>query len=181
MGKKLRSEKGYSTIKLILLVALFVAGIFVGYGIWGVQGNKEPDLKTLFQQIGSQIERIEDKNEKLKTNIKRLEEKAKKGEDVLKSLQNVQNKLSLLKAEKKQIMKKIRDYRAVYQGKDKHEGELEDFKKKVLAIPLEIETMLERLQEENERLRDLLRSIESIVKEKYASSDVSSKGSEASP
>ena len=166
---------GYSRIKLI---ALFVAGILVGYGVWGLKGEKPPDLKILLQQISTQIERIENESKELRTKMKKLEEKAKKMNGVEESFENVQNSLNLLIAEKKQLMEKIRNYRVVYQGKDKLEGKVADLKNKGLAIPSEIETVLKRLLEENEHLKTLVSSIESVIKKgNYTSTDEPSKRS----
>lgn len=166
---------GYSRIKLI---ALFVAGILVGYGVWGLKGEKPPDLKILLQQISTQIERIENESKELRTKMKKLEEKAKKMNGVEESFENVQNSLNLLIAEKKQLMEKIRNYRVVYQGKDKLEGKVADLKNKGLAIPSEIETVLKRLLEENEHLKTLVSSIESVIKKgNYTSTEEPSKRS----
>jgi len=173
--EKVKSNMGYSRIKLI---ALFVAGILVGYGVWGLKGEKPPDLKILLQQISTQIERIENESKELRTKMKKLEEKAKKMNGVEESFENVQNSLNLLIAEKKQLMEKIRNYRVVYQGKDKLEGKVADLKNKGLAIPSEIETVLKRLLEENEHLKTLVSSIESVIKKgNYTSTDEPSKRS----
>ena len=175
MKEKVKSNMGYSRIKLI---ALFVAGILVGYGVWGLKGEKPPDLKILLQQISTQIERIENESKELRTKMKKLEEKAKKMNGVEESFENVQNSLNLLIAEKKQLMEKIRNYRVVYQGKDKLEGKVADLKNKGLAIPSEIETVLKRLLEENEHLKTLVSSIESVIKKgNYTSTDEPSKRS----
>jgi len=176
--EKVKSNMGYSRIKLIALIALFVAGILVGYGVWGLKGEKPPDLKILLQQISTQIERIENESKELRTKMKKLEEKAKKMNGVEESFENVQNSLNLLIAEKKQLMEKIRNYRVVYQGKDKLEGKVADLKNKGLAIPSEIETVLKRLLEENEHLKTLVSSIESVIKKgNYTSTDEPSKRS----
>jgi len=173
--EKVKSNMGYSRIKLI---ALFVAGILVGYGVWGLKGEKPPDLKILLQQISTQIERIENESKELRTKMKKLEEKAKKMNGVEESFENVQNSLNLLIAEKKQLMEKIRNYRVVYQGKDKLEGKVADLKNKGLAIPSEIETVLKRLLEENEHLKTLVSSIESVIKKgNYTSTEEPSKRS----
>ncbi len=175
MKEKVKSNMGYSRIKLI---ALFVAGILVGYGVWGLKGEKPPDLKILLQQISTQIERIENESKELRTKMKKLEEKAKKMNGVEESFENVQNSLNLLIAEKKQLMEKIRNYRVVYQGKDKLEGKVADLKNKGLAIPSEIETVLKRLLEENEHLKTLVSSIESVIKKgNYTSTEEPSKRS----
>jgi len=176
--EKVKSTMGYSRIKLIALIALFVAGILVGYGVWGLKGKKAPDLKTLLQQKSIQIERIENESEELRTKMKKLKKKAKKMNGVEKSFKNIQNSLNLFMAEKKQLMEKIRNYRVAYQGKDKLEGKLADLKNKGLAIPSEIENVLTRLQKENEHLKALVNSIESIIKKgNYTSTDEPSKRS----
>lgn len=66
-------EKKRSMIPLVISVLLFVAGLVLGYYIWGLNKGKQVDYKNFLQETINYIATLEHKNKKLLDEVDSLE------------------------------------------------------------------------------------------------------------
>jgi cell division protein FtsB len=66
-------EKSHVRALLVILLVLFLFGLFLGYYIWGFQKQKHPDYKDMLQQTITYITTLEEKNQELAKGISSLE------------------------------------------------------------------------------------------------------------
>jgi Tfp pilus assembly protein PilN len=66
-------EKKRSMIPLVISVILFVAGVVLGYYIWGFNKEKQVDYKNFLQETINYIATLEHKNKKLLDEVDTLE------------------------------------------------------------------------------------------------------------
>jgi predicted RNase H-like nuclease (RuvC/YqgF family) len=65
----------FKAVALVMLV-VFLVGMFLGYYIWGYRRQKSPDYKEMLQQTISYIGAIEEKNKELTARVGSLETEA---------------------------------------------------------------------------------------------------------
>jgi cell division protein FtsB len=66
-------EKSHVRALLVILLVLFLFGLFLGYYIWGFQKQRHPDYKDMLQQTITYITTLEEKNQELAKEISGLE------------------------------------------------------------------------------------------------------------
>ena len=66
-------EKSHVRALLVILLVLFLFGLFLGYYIWGFQKQRHPDYKDMLQQTITYITTLEEKNQELAKGISSLE------------------------------------------------------------------------------------------------------------
>lgn len=56
-------EKSHAKALLVILLVLFLSGLFLGYYLWGYRGQQHPDYKDMLQQTITYITTLEEKNQ----------------------------------------------------------------------------------------------------------------------
>lgn len=109
--------KKRSMTVLVIAVLLFVAGLILGYYVWGLNREKQVDYKTFLQETINYIATLEHKNKKLldtvdvlETEISMLQEKHATG-----AVQNtdqidaLSQRISVLEKENQQMTETVRE------------------------------------------------------------------------
>jgi hypothetical protein len=66
-------EKSYVKASIIVALVILIAGISIGYYIWGYQRNKAPDYKEMLQQTIAYITTLEEKNQEMAKEMSALQ------------------------------------------------------------------------------------------------------------
>jgi chromosome segregation ATPase len=66
-------EKSHVRAMAVVLVVVFLVGIFMGYYIWGYRKQQHPDYKDMLKQTISYIATLEEKNQALTSKVGTLE------------------------------------------------------------------------------------------------------------
>ncbi|MCU0576510.1 MAG: hypothetical protein MUD15_06765 [Desulfobacterota bacterium] len=66
-------EKSHVRAMAVVLVVVFLVGIFLGYYIWGYRKQQHPDYKDMLKQTISYIATLEEKNQALTSKVGTLE------------------------------------------------------------------------------------------------------------
>ncbi|HPI92913.1 MAG TPA: hypothetical protein PLT09_03905 [Deltaproteobacteria bacterium] len=113
-------EKTHVRAIAVILVVIFLGGLFAGYYFWGYRGQRHQDYKEMLRQTISYISTLEEKNQELTAKVGSLENEV----DSLKKQQsapaetqvaNLSEKLAVLEKENADLKASVSDKEGLVQ------------------------------------------------------------------
>lgn len=128
-------EKKRSMIPLVIAVMLFVAGLILGYYIWGMNKEKQIDYKKFLAETVNYIATLEHKNKKLlaevdtlETEVNMLQQKQTSGSrQSADQLDTLSQRISTLEKENQELSAAVKENNRLVQ-------ENQELKRKIQAL-----------------------------------------------
>jgi cell division protein FtsB len=116
----MEEEKSHLRAIVVILLVIFLGGLFAGYYFWGYRAKQHADYKDMLKQTISYISTLEDKNQELTSKVSTLENEIaslKKQQGVPEETQMVRlnERLSVLEKENADLKSSVSQNEALTQ------------------------------------------------------------------
>ncbi len=159
---------------IIIIAAVFVAGLLSGFGIWGRKQEKEIDVKQLLYKAIEEVENIEKQNNDLKTEIDKNKSSIKKAAEFTNNQQKLADEIAGLTKDKHNLQGQVQKLK---QGNESLIGEAVQLRaelskagqeaqvrEEVKALNDELQNKIIELEDEIQNLRSTMNRIGSMTK-----------------